>query len=213
MDGPGDPGPARAPGGTVEGTAAQGAQARLQARVRARTRARIRARAALGSLAFLLVAPGTVVGLVPWALTGFRAAALPGWWLPGRVLGAVLVVAGLVVLLEQFGRFVLEGLGTPAPVAPTRNLVVGGWYRHVRNPMYVAVITVLAGETLLLGRPVLAGWLLLAGATMVAFVRGYEEPTLLAAYGRRYLLYRERVPGWLPRLRPADLTGINSAEP
>ena len=184
-----------------------------QAQVRSRARVRVRARAALGSLVFLFVAPGTVVGLLPWWLTGFRAADLPGWWLPGRVAGALLVVAGLVVLVEQFGRFALEGLGTPAPVAPTRNLVVGGWYRHVRNPMYVAVIATLTGETLLLGRPLLAGWLVLATAAMVAFVHGYEEPTLLARYGRHYEDYRRQVPGWFPRWRPADLDGVSRPGP
>ena len=75
-----------------------------------------RARAAAGSLVFLVVAPGVVAGLVPWLLTGGDA---DDPSLPAVVTGCVLIGAGSAVLLGAFGRFVLEGLGTPAPVAPT----------------------------------------------------------------------------------------------
>jgi hypothetical protein len=95
--------------------------------------------AAVGSTLFLALAPGTVAGLIPWWLTGWRAhGRLPGW-LPVRALGVVFIVAGAAVVIDAFGRFVVQGVGTPAPVAPTERLVVGGPYRHVRNPMYLAV--------------------------------------------------------------------------
>jgi hypothetical protein len=74
-----------------------------------------RARAAAGSLVFLLVAPGVVAGLVPWLLTGWDSTG------PPRALGLaglVLIAAGAAVLLSAFARFVVDGLGTPAPVAP-----------------------------------------------------------------------------------------------
>src|SRR3954467_389823 len=93
-----------------------------------------------------------MAGVVPWALTGGRSNDPP---LALVIAGTLLVAAGLVVLLHTFGRFVVEGRGTPAPVAPTERLVVGGLYRHVRNPMYVAVIAVIAGQALLLGQLVL----------------------------------------------------------
>src|SRR5215211_3228217 len=112
-------------------------------------------RAALGSVVFFALAPGVVAGLVPWWLTGWKAAARPGWWLPLRAAGAVLLLAGAAVLVHAFARFVVEGLGTPAPVAPTRELVVGGLYRHVRNPMYLAVLAAIVGQALVLGRLVL----------------------------------------------------------
>ena len=51
-------------------------------------------------------------------------------------------LAGLAVLLECFARFVVRGHGTPAPVAPPTHLVVSGFYRHVRNPMYLALVAI-----------------------------------------------------------------------
>jgi protein-S-isoprenylcysteine O-methyltransferase Ste14 len=97
---------------------------------------------------------------------------------------------------------VVEGLGTPAPVAPTERLVVGGLYRYVRNPMYLAVVAAVLGQAALLAQPVLAWYALLAGAAMVAFVYGYEQPALAHRYGAQYAEYRAAVPGWWPRLRP-----------
>ena len=160
----------------------------------------MRLRATLGSLLFLLVAPGVVAGLVPWLLTGWRPTGdVPA---PVAAAGALLVAAGTAALLHAFARFVLEGLGTPAPLAPTRRLVVGGLYRHVRNPMYLAVGAAIAGQALLLGRPVLLLYVVAFAAAVAAFVHGYEEPTLAAAYGEQYDAYRRAVPAWWPRLRP-----------
>src|SRR5918999_1669549 len=111
-----------------------------------------RTRAAAGSVVFLAVAPGVVAGLVPWWLTGWRVEEPLPYLLPLRIVGAILVVAGVIVLLDAFARFALEGLGTPAPVAPTKHLVVGGLYRYVRNPMYLAVGATIVGQALLLGQ-------------------------------------------------------------
>ena len=111
-----------------------------------------RVRAAAGSVAFLFVAPGVVAGLVPWLITRWEVDEELAW-LPLQVLGGLLIAAGVAVLLHAFARFVVEGLGTPAPVAPTEKLVVGGLYRHVRNPMYVAVASTIIGQALVFGRP------------------------------------------------------------
>ena len=161
-----------------------------------------RRRAIAGSLAFLLVAPGIVAGVVPWLLTGWELAEPIGHRWPIRVAGVVLLVAGGAVLLESFARFVLEGSGTPAPVAPTDRLVVGGLYRHVRNPMYLAVLATILGQALVLWRPILFGYAAAFGLAVWLFVRAYEEPTLTARYGSQYTAYRSSVPGWWPRLRP-----------
>jgi len=113
-----------------------------------------------------------------------------------------LAVAGGVVLVHAFLRFVVEGAGTPAPIAPTERLVVGGLYRYVRNPMYLAVVAVIAGQALLLGRPVLMAYAALVWATVATFVRAYEEPTLEDRFGAEYDAYRRAVPAWHPRCRP-----------
>jgi protein-S-isoprenylcysteine O-methyltransferase Ste14 len=160
-----------------------------------------RARAAAGTIVFLVIAPGVVAGLVPWLLTGWEA---HGWWPPVRVLGGLLIAAGLVVVLEAFARFAVEGLGTPAPVAPTERLVVGGAYRYVRNPMYLAVGALIAGQALLLGQAGLLIYLAVFAATVAAFVHGYEEPVLARRYGAQYEAYRRAVPAWRPRVRPWD---------
>jgi protein-S-isoprenylcysteine O-methyltransferase Ste14 len=159
-----------------------------------------RARAAAGSLLFLVVAPGLVAGLVPWWLTGWRVR--HAYWAPARVAGAVVVAMGVLVLLDAFVRFVVEGLGTPAPVAPTERLVVGGPYRYVRNPIYVAVTAVILGQALLLGELVLIPYGVGFALLCAAFVRWYEEPTLLRRFGAQYQAYRRAVPAWWPRRRP-----------
>ncbi|MGH2586808.1 MAG: methyltransferase family protein, partial [Dehalococcoidia bacterium] len=119
-----------------------------------------------------------------------------------QVLGALLVIVGTAIVLHAFARFVVEGLGTPAPVAPPEQLVVGGLYRYVRNPMYVAVASTIIGQALLLGRPVLLAYAGLFMAVVAAFVRWYEEPALTERFGDEYVAYRQSVPGWHPRLHP-----------
>jgi protein-S-isoprenylcysteine O-methyltransferase Ste14 len=157
-----------------------------------------RLRAAAGTLLFLLIAPGVVAGVVPWLLTG--------WQGTGPVLlqafGWVLLSVGAAVLLEAFARFVIEGSGTPAPAAPTEHLVVGGLYRYVRNPMYLAVAAVILGQAAVLGSWLLVGYALLFGATVWSFVHWYEEPTLRRQFGAAYAEYCAAVPGWWPRRPP-----------
>jgi protein-S-isoprenylcysteine O-methyltransferase Ste14 len=160
-----------------------------------------RSSAAAGSALFFVVAPGVVAGVVPWWLTGWRAVEPPWPW-PVRALGALLLLAGVSVLVRAFVSFVIEGAGTPAPVAPPVRLVVGGLYRYVRNPMYVALLAAILGQALLLGRPRLLAWGGAVLAAVYAFVRGYEEPTLRARHGAAYDAYRRAVPGWWPRLTP-----------
>jgi protein-S-isoprenylcysteine O-methyltransferase Ste14 len=158
-----------------------------------------RVQAALGSGLFLFAAPGVMAGLVPWLLTGWDSTDPPMVVAAG---GAILIVAGTAVVLLAFARFVLEGRGTPAPIAPTDTLVVGGLYRHVRNPMYVAVGTIIVGQALLFGRPLLLVYAAAFWAVVAAFVHGYEEPTLSERYGEQYAAYRRAVPAWVPRVRP-----------
>jgi protein-S-isoprenylcysteine O-methyltransferase Ste14 len=159
-----------------------------------------RVRAAAGSVVFLAVAPGVVAGVMPfWLTDGWRSTGPALVW---KLLGGILVVAGVAVLLHAFARFVIEGIGTPAPVAPTRKLVVGGLYRHLRNPMYVAVAATIVGQAALLGRAALLLYAALFMGAVAAFVYAYEQPVLSERFGADYERYRRNVPAWWPRLRP-----------
>jgi protein-S-isoprenylcysteine O-methyltransferase Ste14 len=131
--------------------------------------------AGLGSLLFFLLAPGFVAGLAPWWISR--------WLSLLRVAGATLIALGTPSLLDSFTRFALQGLGTPAPIFPTRHLVVTGLYRHVRNPMYVGVVSVIVGQGLLLGNVRLLGYGVLVWPAFYLFVVGYEEPTLRRTFG------------------------------
>jgi protein-S-isoprenylcysteine O-methyltransferase Ste14 len=158
--------------------------------------------AAAGSALFFAAAPGVVAGLVPWWLTGWRVRGALASWAPVRIAGLILLVLGAVVLVQAFARFAVEGRGTPAPVAPTERLVIGGLYRYVRNPMYLAVVAAIAGQGLALGQPVLLAYGAAVWVTVASFVRWYEEPTLARQFGEQYESYRRAVPAWRPRLRP-----------
>jgi protein-S-isoprenylcysteine O-methyltransferase Ste14 len=147
----------------------------------------------------VLAGPGIMAGLVPYLLTRWRS---PGPSATAVIFGVILIASGAGVLLHAAARFAFEGRGTLAPFAPTQRLIVSGLYRHVRNPMYLAVTGMLIGEALLLGRLVLIVW---AGAFSLAtatFVRLYEEPTLSKKYSSEYAAYRRAVRGWWPRFRP-----------
>ena len=142
-----------------------------------------------------------VAGLVPWLITGWRP--LPPSDLPGAIrwLGLILIAAGLAVVVEAFARFAWEGLGTPAPVAPTRTLVVSGFYRFVRNPMYVAVCALIFGQAVLFASWAVALYGVVVAVAFDTFVRLYEEPTLRRTYGDQYDAYRAATPRWIPRFR------------
>src|SRR5215813_3052348 len=119
-----------------------------------------------------------------------------------RVLGAALIVAGLPIVLDSFARFALQGLGTPAPVMPPKRLVVTGFYRYVRNPMYVAVTALIAGQGLLFGSVTVLEYGAIVWAGFFLFVVGYEEPALGEQFADEYKRYRANVRRWLPRITP-----------
>jgi protein-S-isoprenylcysteine O-methyltransferase Ste14 len=161
-----------------------------------------KARAVLGSILFFVIAPGTVAGWIPRAISGWRFEP-PFFGLHAtRVVGSVFIAAGTAGLVACFVRFALQGLGTPAPVAPPTRLVVTGLYRHVRNPMYVAVIAVVIGEALLLGSRALLWYAAIVWVFFHAWVLVYEEPSLRRRFGESYREYCANVGRWIPRLTP-----------
>jgi protein-S-isoprenylcysteine O-methyltransferase Ste14 len=154
----------------------------------------------LGTIAFVLAVPGTVVVLAPYWLTDWR----PGPPLFGteltRWLGGLLILVGLPLFVDFVVRFVREGLGTPAPIAPTQRLVMRGPYQYTRNPGYVAVLAMLVGQALLFGRPSLLVYAAAVAAGFHLFVVVFEEPTLRRTFGAEYEAYCRQVPRWVPRL-------------
>ena len=115
-----------------------------------------------------------------------------------RWLAAVPSVLGFAVALGCVWDFGWTGQGTPAPVAPPKNLVVVGFYRYVRNPMYVGVLALIVGQALLLGRERLFIWALCAWFLFHLFVVFEEEPGLRRRFGAGYEEYCARVRRWLP---------------
>jgi protein-S-isoprenylcysteine O-methyltransferase Ste14 len=158
--------------------------------------------ASWGSALFFVVAPGSIAALVPWWLSGWAFQPPFFGFMATRALGLVLIAAGVFVLLDSFIRFALEGLGTPAPIAAPERLVVTGLYRHVRNPMYVAVLAVIFGQAFFFGNLDLLLYGVVVWTAFHFFVLVYEEPTLQSRFGPEYDELSKHVPRWLPRFRP-----------
>ena len=140
----------------------------------------------LGSVLFFVAAPVVVGGLVPWwimrwefqpAFLGFEVT---------RVIGVMLIIAGIPGIVDSFARFALQGLGTPAPIAPPQNLVVTGLYRYVRNPIYIALVSVTVGQALLFGDGSLLWYGAVVWLAFHLFIVLYEEPTLQLKFGMEY---------------------------
>lgn len=118
-----------------------------------------------------------------------------------RILGVILIVAGAPAVLDSFARFAIQGLGTPAPVLPTKHLVVSGLYRYVRNPMYVGVAALIFGQALLLNSTRLFIYGACVSLGFHVFVLLYEEPKLRSTFGDEYEQFCCNVPRWIPRIR------------
>lgn len=156
----------------------------------------------IGSAIFLVLAPGVVSLYIPWLICRWRFAPPPLGLSAVRWAGVVLIALGLPILLDSFARFALQGLGTPAPIMPTRHLVVTGLFRYVRNPMYLSVTAIIVGQGLLFGSVPVLEYGIVAWGVFFLFVVLYEEPTLRKTFGREYNEFRANVPRWIPRLRP-----------
>lgn len=154
-----------------------------------------------GSAVFLVIAPGTVAVYVPWMISHWRVAPPLLGFSGFRVIGVVMIAAGLPILLDSFARFAIQGLGTPAPVAPPQHLVVTGLYRYVRNPMYVGVWSLIFGQGLLFGSIRILEYGVVVWAGFFLFVLLYEEPALRSKFGDEYREFCARVPRWIPRLK------------
>ena len=158
--------------------------------------------AILGSAVFLVIAPGSIAVLFPYRIDRWQILPPLLGLVAFRALGALLICAGLPLLLDSFARFAIQGFGTPAPIAPPRHLVVTGLYRYVRNPMYVAVASLVFGQGLLFGNVRVLQYGLAVAVGFHLFVLVYEEPTLRSKFGNEYDAYCKNVRRWWPRLKP-----------
>jgi protein-S-isoprenylcysteine O-methyltransferase Ste14 len=146
--------------------------------------------------------PGILLVYVPWRVTGFRIPS--GEHVEQIVAAVVLMIVGLAPLLESIWRFIVIGRGSLFPALPTEHLVVSGLYRYVRNPMYLGVLTVVAGEALLFWSRGLVNEWIAVWIGIEVFVRLYEEPRLTLTFPGEYPRYRSNVRRWLPRCIPWD---------
>ncbi len=163
---------------------------------------RPRALLGVGTGLFVLLLPSQIAGTVPWLLSRWRMGP-PLWgWRGSRTVGILLIAAKLPVLAAAIVRFVRQGRGIPAPVFPARHLVVTGLYRHVRNPMYIAVVSVIVGQGLLFGSKPVLRYAAVVAVGFHLFVLLHEEPSLRRRFGAEYEAYCRGVRRWRPRLTP-----------
>jgi protein-S-isoprenylcysteine O-methyltransferase Ste14 len=152
----------------------------------------------LNTLLFTIFVPGTVAILIPrWILGRFI---LP----PNGALtwiGDLVFLMGTVIYLRCAWEFAVRGLGTPAPIAPTKFLVTTALHRYVRNPMYIGVAMAIVGEAAIFRSVHVAEYAVVMLLIAHTFVVLYEEPTLQRQFGESYEEYRKTVPRWIPRLR------------
>lgn len=144
---------------------------------------------------FTVVVPGSVGGLVPALVLRGREAA------DGALLGLALclMAIGAAIYLRCVWDFVVFGRGTPAPIDAPKRLVVRGLYRYSRNPMYVGLLTLVAGWAILFGSVVMVGYGVFLFTFFWLFVRFYEERRLAREFGDEYQAYMAQVGRWLPR--------------
>ena len=154
---------------------------------------------ALRSILWTLAFPGFFAGYVPWRYFGVSDVDFR-WRDPVQVIGAVLIASGAALLIACIWEFARRGRGTLSPVDPPKELVVQGLYRYVRNPMYLSVLTIVAGEIILTrSGPLLVYWIVFFGCANL-FVMGYEEPYLRRQFGDSYEAYTRSVGRWIPKV-------------
>jgi len=137
---------------------------------------------------------------LPRWIVGNGAFANPRNW------GWIIIAIGGVIVIGCMFEFAWQGIGTPAPIDPPRQLVISGLYRWVRNPMYVGLGLLLLGEGLTFPRLTITMLVMIASLwVLLSFlIIGVEEPTLRQKFGDDYIEYCKHVRRWIPRLRPFD---------
>jgi protein-S-isoprenylcysteine O-methyltransferase Ste14 len=154
---------------------------------------------ALRSLFWTLAFPGFFAGFLPWRYFGLSAVDVD-WRNPLHMVGVLTGALGAALLIACIVEFARRGRGTLSPADPPKELVVQGLYRYVRNPMYLAVSTIVLGEVMLTRSTDLFIYWVIWFLCANIFVRAYEEPTLRRQFGEPYEHYARNVGRWIPRL-------------
>jgi protein-S-isoprenylcysteine O-methyltransferase Ste14 len=157
--------------------------------------------AAVVGAAWGIALGGTFGCLLPYLQDDWHFHRPLPYWSVAQAAGGLLICAGLVPIGSSFAEFT-RAHGTPVPVASPPRLVLSGFYRYVRNPIYVGFLFVLAGQALVFGSRGLLEYTAVAWCIGAAAVRFYEEPALTRKFGTEYQEYRPAVRAWIPRLRP-----------
>jgi len=118
--------------------------------------------------------------------------------------GLFIISIGLYVVIVTISTFIRIGKGTLAPWSPTKKLITGGIYGHVRNPMILGVLTVLIGEAIAILSINIFLWALIFFIINNIFFVLYEEPNLEKKFGNEYLEYKRNVPRWIPRFKSSN---------
>lgn len=155
----------------------------------------------LKNVLFTIIVPGTVAVYLPLLLVRGRPVGSTG----AALLGFGLVAAGVAIYIWCVWDFASFGRGTPAPIDAPKNLVVRGLYRYTRNPMYLGVLTVILGWSIVFQSLTLVLYAVVVWAFFQAFILLYEEPHLRRVFGAEYDAYRRQVSRWFPigRRQPA----------
>ena len=156
------------------------------------------------NLFFTIIQPGVIVGLIPVVILGDKLKVYYSLILRfsnflGLIVfaGMIVCMLGFVIMLFCILSFAILGRGTLSPLDPTKKLVVSGFYRYSRNPMYIGVLTILIGEALLFQSVELGIYTLIVFVAFHFYILLFEEPRLTKVFGEEYKKYCEQVRRWV----------------
>lgn len=148
----------------------------------------------LKNLLFTVLIPGTVGVYLPlWLAGGWRVAPVWAW-----LLAVPLLSAGAFLYFWCLWNFAVTGRGTPAPIDPPKKLIVRGPHRYVRNPMYLGVLSVVAGWAVLFRSLEILRYAAVVALLFHLVVLVIEEPSLRRLFGAEYEEYCRTVRRWIP---------------
>ena len=146
------------------------------------TKARLFVIAQFGLLGALVVLPAD------------PAVSAPTWFGPLSVI--LMVLAFLILLLAAIAlRPALTASPIPRPTAP---LIKTGIYKHIRHPMYSAVITI--GAAIMFGNPTLLTMICWVALIIVLLNKAHFEDQLLLAKHPAAAAYQKSVGAFVPKL-------------